>query len=130
MLPKRDRLREIFNRLADANSASTFDEAYRLLCSTIEQVEDEHSGLPNEPARWKELERLFPPGIDRMSSVEGTDVKRFDSLGHVTYIAPNGAIEIRAKRSIAGQIVVHCSKPGSDGRGLSEVCPQLTDKNL
>ena len=130
MLPKRDRLREVFRRLASAESPSTFDEAYRLLCSTIELVEDQHSGLPNEPARWKELQRLFPPGTDRMSSVEGTEVKRFDSLGHVTYIAPNGAIEIRAKRSNTGQVVVHLSKPGSDGLGLSEVCPQLKDKNL
>jgi hypothetical protein len=130
MLSKQDRLREVFARMANAEPSSTFDEAYRLLCSTIDQVEDEHSELPNKPARWKELKRLFPPGADRMSSVEGTSVKRFDSLGHLTYIAPNGAIEIRTKRLIAGNIVVHFSKPGRDGRGLCEVCPQLSGKNL
>jgi hypothetical protein len=130
VLSKQERLRECFRRMASADPSSSFDEAYRLLCTTIDQVEDEHSGQPNEPERWKELDRIFPPKMDRMSSIEGTDVKRFDTVRHLTYIAPNGAIEIRRTRLVAGKVVVQFSKSGGDGRSVCDVCPQLSDKNL
>ena len=99
-----------------------------MFCSTLDQVEDELSGLPNEPERWRELDRLFPPQMDRMSSVAGSDVKRFDSKRHMTYIAPNGAIEVRLLPM--SKLVVYFSKPGDDGRTVCDVCPQLRDKNL
>ncbi len=77
---KDERLKEFFQRLASLQPASTFEEAYRQLCKTLDQVEDEMSGLPNEPERWMTLDRMFPPQSDRMSSVAGCDVKRFDNL--------------------------------------------------
>ena len=127
---KAERLKEFFQRLGAANPVSSFEEAYRLLCSTLDQVEDELSGLPNEPERWRTLDRMFPPQSDRMSSVEEYDVKRFDSLRHITYIAGNGAIEIRSKRRKKEGIEVHFSKPGLDGRSISAFCPTLADDNL
>jgi hypothetical protein len=127
---KSERLAEFFQRLGTASPAASFDEAYKLLCSALDQVEDELSGLPNEPERWMTLDRMFPPQSDRMSSVEGCDVKRFDNVRHFTYIAGNGAIEIRSKRRKKGAIEVHFSKPGLDGRSISVFCPQLADVNL
>lgn len=127
---KAERLAEFFRRLGQAGAASTWDEGYRLLCRTLDQVEDELSGLPNEPERWMTLARLFPPRWDRMSSLEEYDIKRFDNLRHITYIAANGAIEIRSKRRSKGAIQVHSSKAGSDGRHLNDVCPRLTQDNL
>jgi len=120
----RERLAEVFRRLERAAPADSFEEAYLLLCATVDQVEDELTGLPNEPADWKRTpRRLYPPKKDRMSSIEGADIKRFDSLRHSTYIAANGAIEIQSCSK--GQIMVHYSKRGSDGRSIGELCPQL-----
>lgn len=127
---KAERLAEIFRRLHAADRVASFEDAYHLLCSTLEQVEDELSGLPNEPERWMTLDRMFPPQSDRMSSVEGCDVKRFDNVRHITYIAANGAIEVRSKRRQEGVGEVHFSKPGFDGRSVTDCCPRLADANL
>lgn len=127
---KAERLAEFFRRLSEAEAASSFDEAYGLLCSTLDRVEDEMSGLPNEPERWMAWDRMFPPQSDRMSSVEGCDVKRFDNLRHITYIAANGAIEIRSKRRTHGAIEVHFSKAGSDGQNIGSFCPRLANDNF
>lgn len=64
----------------------------------MDGVEDELTPYPNEPDRWMQIDRLFPPQMDRMSSVKGCDVKRFDSRRHVTYVSDNGAIELRSLR--------------------------------
>ena len=127
---KAERLAEFFRRLGAASAASSGDEAYRLLCSTLDQVEDEMSGLPNQPARWLTLDRMFPPQTDRMTLVEGCAVTRFENLRHITYIAANGAIEIRSRRRRNGASDVHFSKAGSDGRMLIEFCPRLANGNL
>ncbi len=127
---KGERLAEIFRRIDAAPSCSTFEEAYELLCRTMDEVEDELTPFPNEPDRWMELPRLFPPQMDRMSSVQGEDVKRFDSLRHVTYIARNGAIEVRSLRVVDGKVSVHFTKAGSDGQSVCDVCPDLKDENL
>lgn len=127
---KTERLAEFFRRLSEAGAASSFDGAYQLLCSTLAQVEDEMSGLPNEPERWMTLDRMFPPQSDRMSSVEGCDVKRFENLRHISYIAAKGAIEIRSKRRRNGAIEVHFSKAGSNGQSLNDFCPKLACDNL
>lgn len=127
---KDERLKEFFRRLASLEPASTFEEAYRQLCKTLDQVEDEMSGLPNEPERWMTLDRMFPPQPDRMSSVAECDVKRFDNLRHITYISGNGAIEIRSKRLKGQTADTHLSKIAADGRSVIEFCPNLAQKNL
>jgi len=127
---KAERLMEFFQRLSEAGAASSFDGAYRLLSSTLDQVEDELSSLPNEPERWMTLDRMFPPQSDRMSSVERCAVKRFNNLRHITFIAANRAIEIRSKRRRNGTIEVHFSKAGSDGQSISSFCPKLAIDNL
>lgn len=127
---KLERLTEIFRRIGDAQLCSTFDEAYQLLCRTMDEVEDELTPYPNEPDRWMQLDRLFPPQMDRMSSVKGCDIKRFDSRRHVTYIADNGAMEVRSLRVVDGEVKVHFTKTGNDGRSVSDVCPDLKEANL
>ena len=127
---KGERLAEIFRRIGHARPCSTFQEAYELLCRTMDEVEDELTPYPNEPDRWMELPRLFPPQMDRMSSVPGCDVKRFDSLRHVTYVAENGAMEVRSLRVVKGVVNVHFTIVGSDGRSVCDVCPELKESNL
>lgn len=126
---KQERLKEIFRRMGEAAPCSSLDTAYALLCETMVAVEDEMSGLPNEPERWMELPRLFPPRADRAFLLENYGVKRLDSLRHVTYIAENGAIEIRSIRVTNGRVKIHFSKKGIDGRSLSEMHPQFECAN-
>lgn len=128
--PKAERLAEVFRRLGEAKLCSTFDEAYELLCKTMDEVEDELTGYPNEPDQWMQIQRLFPPQMDRMSSVEGCDMKRFDSRRHVTYIAGNGALEVRSLRVVNGEVKVHFTKAGSDERSVCDFCPDLKEANL
>lgn len=125
---KEERLKEVFRRLSSLPPASTFEEAYRQLCETLDQVEDEMSGLPNEPESWMTLDRMFPPQSDRMSSVAECDVKRFDNLRHITYISANGAIEIRSKRRKSQSVDTYFSKAGADGMSVIEFCPELAQK--
>ena len=127
--PKGERLNEIFQRMANAPLCTTFEEAYKLLCDTMDEVEDEMTPYPNEPDRWRELPRLFPPQMDRMSTVQQCDqsvVRRFDSLRHLTYIAENGAMEIRALRKAEALF----AKDDKDGNSVCGVCPALQEENL
>lgn len=123
---KEERLAEFFRRLKNAAPASSFAEGYDLLCAALDAVEDELTALPNDPRQWKTLGRLFPPQPDRMSTVKDTEIKRLDSLRHVTFIGPNGAIEIRSSRDPSA---VAFSKAGSDGRSICDICPRLRDAN-
>ena len=46
---KSERLAEFFRRLDLAPGATTFEEAYRLLCDTLNAVEDEMTTTPFTP---------------------------------------------------------------------------------
>jgi hypothetical protein len=127
---KQERLSEFFRRLANAQPASSFEEANRLISSTLNAVEDELSGLPNDPTRWKELGRLFPPQNDKQREIVKSTIWRVDSLRHCTFIGSNGSFEIRDIFPRNGRIVLHISKPGQDGRRVSDLCPELHDQNL
>ncbi len=110
---KGERLAEIFRRMAESPACSSADEAYRLLCLTIDAVEDEWTDTPNEPANYKVDGRIYPPQADRCYPVQGrSDLVRHGSKGHNTFIRENGAIRIVLR---GGKIVFE--KPGYDGRG-------------
>lgn len=112
-VPKDERFREFLQRLGSAPAASSFDEAYQLLCDVLNAVEDELSGLPCNPESWETDGRMYPPQADSMRDVpDCDDVKRFRSVAHNTYIAANGAIEIQEVR---GGVVVF-RKDGSNGQ--------------
>jgi len=116
-----ERLRIFFGRLSEAAAAASDDQALELLISTMNEVEDEFSGLPYDPASWREKRRLYPPSTDFERKLPGwPQVRMFRQTQHVTYIGRNGSIEIQfAKPSPrAGEVVF--SKPGEDGKEVWE----------
>jgi hypothetical protein len=109
--PKPVRLAEFFRRLESAPAASDADEAYALVCGTMNAVEDELTGIPHDPSQWMIDGRMYPPQTDQLKTVKGRpELRRYVSVGHGTIIGPNGAIQIRLKD---GTVVFE--KPGADG---------------
>lgn len=88
-----------------------------MLTSTLNEVEDELTGIPYNPGRWATDGRLYPPLPDNRRPVpDRPDLARWRSKGHNTYIRNNGAIEIVR---IQDDLVVF-RKAGMDGRGVWE----------
>ncbi|MBP9091944.1 hypothetical protein KBI23_13040 [bacterium] len=111
------RLQLFYARLQAAPNASTHDESYALLCDTLNSVEDEHSGVPYNPDNFQTDGRLYPPQPDRSYAVDGfPDVVRYRNFGHNTYIAKNGAIEVK----VIATNEVDFTKPGANGKGVWE----------
>ena len=87
---------------------------------TLNQVEDECTSIPFNPALWMEDGRMYPPQADQRRDVAGfPDIVRFRSRHHNIWIAENGAICIRER---TGQCVL--DKPGIDGRTISAIMPK------
>ncbi len=83
----------------------------RLLSETLNAVEDEHSGVANDPTQWVSDGRMYPPQADSARDVaDRPELTRYRSKGHNTFIANNGAIRVeRENRDLV------LSKPGCDG---------------
>jgi hypothetical protein len=112
--PKSQRLGEFFRRLAEAPACSDFESAYYLVCSVLNSVEDQWTGIPYLPEQWQSDGRLYPPQLDNMRDMpEHPRVKRFRSVAHNTYISDDGAIEIR---HIHGEVLF--SKLSANGKGV------------
>lgn len=117
-MDKNGRLLLFYQRLREASAASTHDGAYALICSTLDAVEDEHSGVPNNPQNWQTDGRLYPPQIDSVRKVDGfPEVLRYRSSNHNTFIRSNGAIEVRQ----VDREEVQFAKPGANGKGVWDV---------
>jgi hypothetical protein len=94
-LTRAERLRTFYEKLSEASPAHSMESALALLSASLDAVEDEHSGDPNEPHRWHELGRMFPPQqdrIERLKSRPGVWLAR--SFRHFALIGDNGSIEI------------------------------------
>jgi hypothetical protein len=95
--PKQLRLAEFYRRLGAATPAANRDEAYRLLCVTLEAVEDELTDTPNILANHDNDGRLYPPQMDNCTeSSERPGWLRCRSRQHSTFFGPDGSIEIVA----------------------------------
>jgi len=111
---KPDRFREFLRRLKQAPCVGSHDEAFDLLCRTLNKVEDELTDIPFQPDNWETDGRMYPPKDDNARDVSGRiDVIRYRHKAHSTFIRDNGAIEIQ---TVEGAVLFE--KPGSDGRGV------------
>jgi hypothetical protein len=117
-MPPRDkklRFDEFIRRLRTQPPASSHGDARRQIDETLNQVEDELSGVPFDPAHWMTDGRMYPFQDDSAADVEGhLNVTSYRSRGHETFVAESGAFEIRDLRT--GEVVLH--KLGSDGKGV------------
>ena len=113
--PKGVRFAEFLRRLEAAESVDSFEEAYCLLAATLNEVENELTSIPYDPANWQTDGRMYPPQMDNLRDVEGCPlVKRLRSRAHNTFIGENGSIEIQ---SVSSREVIF-SKRGRDDRGV------------
>ena len=111
---KDERFDEFVRRLALAPAAESTVQALALLSSVLNEVEDELSDIPNSPQNWQTDGRMYPPQMDSARDVPGrSDLIRFRSRGHNTFVRENGAIEILDLQNSA-----LFSKFGADGRGV------------
>lgn len=91
------------------------DTARQRIDETLNEVEDELSGVPFDPSHWRTDGRMYPVQDDNASDVDGhPDVTSYRSFKHETLIRNNGAFEIRDLR--AKEVVV--AKLGCDGKGV------------
>jgi hypothetical protein len=120
LLPKLQRLELFLDRLRGKESASDHDAAMALLSNTLNGVEDEVSGVPYNSEEPGSDGRMYPPNARfRYPKWEQAGIRCYRQVAHATFIANNGAVEIRARTgSELGQIIFE--KPGRDGRRVSD----------
>ena len=112
---KRERLAEFYRRLATAATCRTSEEALNLLASTLNAVEDEHSGVSYNPESWQTDGRMYPAQADRIRSVAGrSGVFCLHHVRHLTFVSAVGSIEIHDRAT--GAVVF--TKAGSAGTGV------------
>ena len=115
MLPKPARFRLFLDRLMAAPAAANHDEALALIATTLTAVENEHSGVPANPALWQSDGRMYPPQADMARpSADLPGVIIYRSRAHRTFIASNGAFAIADAHTAA----VRIEKSGHDGLGI------------
>lgn len=101
--------------------ATDFESAWEQITSTLNQVEDDLTGIPYDPSLPRTGERMYPPQLDSERPFpDSPRVRRFRSLKDNTFIGQNGSIEIRraAPNPLDGALIL--SRPGADGRGMME----------
>lgn len=111
--PKVERVVELIRRLEAAPAPRTAAEALIVLTTVLEEVEDEHSDVPNDPSSPFADERIWPPIAKYAFAVaDRDDLEGYRQRGHETIIGANGAIMIRTRRGAS----IILDKPGHDGR--------------
>lgn len=115
-VPKAERLREIYRRLAQAPPAATFAEMRTQLAIIIDDVEERMTDIPCDPMRWRTDGRIYPVQDDNVFAVPGHPrVKLLRARKNRVYIGVNGSLEIQHASGAAA-----IRKPGADGRGVWE----------
>jgi hypothetical protein len=122
-LSKGERLAVFFQRLQGREPAASHSEAMALLVVTLNAVEDEFSGVAYNPEEPGTDGRMYPPNERfRYTKWERPGVSCYRQVAHATFVADNGAVEIRLRvGSELGRIIFE--KQGKDGRKVSDYDP-------
>lgn len=93
--------------------AASFEAAWSDLERTIDEVEDEFSGVPKNPARWQSDGRIYMPQVDSEVRPPRPWVRKFRTRGHYALFGPNGSVEVQ---DLKGERIHQ--RRGADGRGV------------
>jgi 4-aminobutyrate aminotransferase-like enzyme len=125
VLPKKDRLAQFLRNLEKAKPASTMVGAKSLVRSTLNRVENAHSGVAfntdnvgYDSAKWVDDGRMYPIPEKNWRETSNPDVARGRSKGHNTFVATNGAITIASVPEPGSSPRIFFQKNGADGRGI------------
>jgi hypothetical protein len=115
-MTKGERIMELVRRLEASAAAAGAEAALHLVTTVLEQIEDEHSGVPNDPSSPMADERIWPPIARYHFAIDGRpDLDGYRQRGHETILGSNGAILIRTRRDV--RIIL--DKAGQDGRKVN-----------
>lgn len=115
----RERLARVFEALREASPFASLDEARTTLERIMRQVEDELSGVPEDPdADTKTVSdgRMYPPTDRRELKTDCRSVRTFRQTAHRTSFGINGAIRVER---IDGTTVLDLF--GKDGRSIDDL---------
>lgn len=102
-----------------ATVVGSADLVFRLLRDTLTAVEDELSGVPNQPERWETDGRLYPPQADSEVKCLGRpSLRKYRNKGHYTFIGRNGSMRIE---TLDGELLL--DKAGADGWKTHDLDP-------
>jgi len=112
-MTKAERVAELIRRLEVSPAVGNAEDALRLVTTVLEEIEDQHSGVPNDPSSPMADERIWPPITKYHFAIEGRpDLDGYRQKGHETILGANGAIFIRTRKNAK----VILNKAGQDGR--------------
>ena len=115
-MTKGERVAELVRRLEASPPSDHAEEALCLVTRVLDDIEDQHSGVPNDPTSPMADERIWPPIARYHFEISGRpDLDGYRQKGHETIIGANGAILIRTRRDVK----VILEKPGRDGRKVN-----------
>ena len=69
---REERFQTFLRRLDGAEVVRNFEDAYVMLCTTLNQVEDTMTEIPFAPMHFQTDGRMYPPERDSMRAVPGT----------------------------------------------------------
>lgn len=115
MKSKAERLAIFIARLGARAAFAGHQEALQGITGILNEVEDEFSGVPCNPATWESDGRLYPPQEDNARPDPSRDgVTDYRSRGHHTFIGSNGAVEIVMRKQGRLWMTVY-RREGADG---------------
>jgi hypothetical protein len=107
-----ERLALLYERLSALPPARTADEAFRQLAQTLDQVEDEHSGVVRDPNPGLKFDgRMYPPREDFTERLPDGGL-RATTKGNLIEISPGGTTDIYSRHS--NELVYR--RPGMDAQ--------------
>lgn len=123
-LSKPERISELFKRLKSASPFSSGDDVLAKLAALIRAVEDEHSGVPENPSAADSLVtdgRMYPPHPNHERETGNIRVRKFRQRRHVTLIGENGAIRVE---TLDGAVALDLA--GSDGKYIAALFEEVS----
>jgi hypothetical protein len=120
VLSRGERVTEMLRRLSKTAPFSDGADARAALERIVREVEDEHSGVPEDPnahlAKTSDG-RMYPPH-DRFAFPSGSPhISAFGQTGHRTFFGDNGAVRIERRSDGMAEIDI----PGADGKTITDL---------